>query len=73
MTSYPRPSELTLEVTKERVAGSCPECGADDLAAHPVLGEGGWFLVVKVRPALYSVQRERWALLGPVDVLVSSL
>ncbi len=46
MTSYPRPSELTLEVSKEPVTGSCPECGAEALMAYPVLGEVGWLQVV---------------------------
>jgi len=73
MSSYPRPTELTLEVVKEPVEGSCPECGAEQLMAYPVLGEVGWLQVVKCQSCLCSTSREPWTLLGPVDVLVNSL
>ena len=73
MSSYPRPNEPLLFVEREPVEGECPECGASDLRRYPVLTEGGWFQVVKCQACLHSVSRERWHLLGPVEVLVASL
>jgi hypothetical protein len=49
---------------KEPVAGTCPRCGADDLARYPVLAAGGWFLVVKCQRCLHSLSREPWHRLG---------
>lgn len=73
MSSYPRPTEPTLAVEKEPVDGTCPACGADDLKTYPVLAEYGWEQVAKCQTCLHSVSRERLPLLGPLDVLVSSL
>ena len=73
MGSYPRPRDPTVAVTKERVEGSCPECGADSLAKYPVLSEGGWFQVVKCQNCLHSVSRERWSRLGDIALLSDSL
>jgi transposase-like protein len=71
--SYPRPHEPTVAVAKEKVEGSCPECGAESLARYPVLSEGGWFQVVKCQNCLHSVSRERWSRLGDIALLSDSL
>lgn len=62
---------LTFE--RERTDGSCPACAADDLATYPVNSEGGWFIVVKCQQCLHSVSRERWTLLGPIQLLSDTL
>ena len=73
MSSYPRPTELTLAVAKEHVGGTCPECGEVELKGYPVLSEEGWVQVVKCQACLHSVSREPWARLGPVELPVNSL
>jgi transposase-like protein len=62
-----------VAVAKEKVAGSCPECGAESLARYPVLSEGGWFQVVKCQNCLHSMSRERWSRLGDIALLSDSL
>jgi transposase-like protein len=62
-----------VAVAKEKVEGSCPECGAESLARYPVLSEGGWFQVVKCQSCLHSVSRERWSRLGDIALLSDSL
>jgi hypothetical protein len=64
MWSYPRPAEKTLSVEREPVSGSCSACGADDLAAYPVISDGGWWSVVKCQECLTTVSREKGPLLG---------
>lgn len=64
MPSFPRPSTPTVEVRRAPVAGQCPACGAGELAAYPVLSEGGWWQVVKCQRCLHSVRREPGPLLG---------
>jgi vanillate/4-hydroxybenzoate decarboxylase subunit D len=49
---------------KEVVAGSCPDCGAEELRQYPVLSAGGWFVVVKCQRCLFSVSRTPWHRLG---------
>ena len=73
MSSYTRPTEPTLSVAKERVDGTCPSCGVENLATYPVLAEYGWEQVVKCQTCLCSVSRTALPLLGPVDILVNSL
>lgn len=54
--------------------GTCPECGGADLAAYPVIGEGGWWDVVKCQSCLASVTREQGPLFGvyvPLGLQVS--
>ncbi len=58
-----------LHLEREEVEGSCPRCGAEALRRYPVNSEGGWFIVVKCQECLLSVNRERWNLLGPVQLL----
>jgi len=62
---------LTLD--REPVEGSCPRCGADDLRRYPVNSEAGWLNVVKCQTCLFSVERTRWARLGPIQLLSDSL
>lgn len=66
MTEGPR-------VDREPVPGDCPACGAAELRAYPVLSEGGWFRVVKCGQCLHSVTRQRWSLLGPVQLTSAGL
>jgi hypothetical protein len=60
-------------VTREPVDGACPRCGARDLCRYPVLSEGGWFRAVKCQACLFSVSRDRWDLLGPVQLTSAGL
>jgi hypothetical protein len=71
--AYPRPTELTLSVTREPVDGTCEACGAADLRAYPVMSEGGWFQVVKCQTCLHSNAREPWTLLGPISLLQDTI
>jgi endogenous inhibitor of DNA gyrase (YacG/DUF329 family) len=66
---HPRPTQLTLSVTREPVDGECPSCGRSELQAYPVLSEGGWFDVVKCPNCLHSVSRTPGPKLGPIELL----
>lgn len=68
MTTKIRTDEPPIEVVRQPVDGQCPKCTASELAAYPVLSEGGWFQVVKCQRCLHTVQRDRWTLLGPVQL-----
>lgn len=69
---YMRPSTATVTVERLAVAGNCSACGAAELAAYPVLSEGGWFQVVKCQACLTSMSREA-DLVGPVELLSRSI
>lgn len=58
MHSFPRPQEPHLAARREPVQGTCPECGAAQLADYRVLSEGGWWRVRKCQACLHSVSRE---------------
>jgi len=58
MQSFQRPSEPHLSVERTPVEGTCPECGAAELAEYPVVSEGGWWNVRKCQRCLASVSRE---------------
>jgi vanillate/4-hydroxybenzoate decarboxylase subunit D len=62
-----------LAVERTRVDGICPECGADALAAYPVLSEHGWEDVVKCQSCLCSVSRSPGPRLGPIRLLSDTL
>jgi allophanate hydrolase subunit 1 len=62
-----------IDLERERVDRNCPKCGGGDVAAYPLNSEGGWFQVVKCQGCLHSVSRERWALLGPIKLLVDQV
>jgi vanillate/4-hydroxybenzoate decarboxylase subunit D len=62
--AFPRPAEAFLTVERRQVEGTCPECGANDLAEYPVLSEGGWWDVRKCQSCLVSVSREPGPLFG---------
>jgi hypothetical protein len=51
-------------VERTPVEGICPECGAAELAAYRVLGEGGWWDVRKCQRCLCSLSREKAPLFG---------
>jgi hypothetical protein len=53
---------------KVAVDGTCPECGAADLARYPVLSADGWFIATKCQKCLCTVTRERWNRLGWVQL-----
>lgn len=55
--SFPRPQASELSVVREPVSGTCPECGGTDLAAYRVLGDGGWWDVIKCQACLASIER----------------
>lgn len=73
MPPFPRPQEPTVTLVKEPVDGACPQCAAPQLRRYPVNSEGGWFLVVKCQNCLHSVSRERWHLLGSLQLLSDTL
>lgn len=58
MHSFPRPSERYLSVERTHVDGTCPDCGAAELAEYRVLSDGGWWDVRKCQACLCSVSRE---------------
>jgi hypothetical protein len=55
------------------IARDFPGSSLADFKAYPVLSEGGWYLVVKHQPTLTTVQRERWRLLGPIELTSEGL
>jgi vanillate/4-hydroxybenzoate decarboxylase subunit D len=71
--SFPRPSTPTVSVEREPVSGTCPECGAEDLARYPVISEKGWEIVTKCQGCLVSVDRQQGNRLGPITLLSESL
>ncbi len=73
MAGHPDPVSHRLYLQRTAVDGTCPNCGAVDLAGYPVNSEGGWFLVVKCQRCLHSVSRERWRRLGPIQLLSDTL
>jgi predicted RNA-binding Zn-ribbon protein involved in translation (DUF1610 family) len=56
--TFQRPSERHLNVERRAVEGSCPACGAQELAAYRVLSDGGFFNVVKCQRCLHSLERK---------------
>lgn len=73
MPAFQRPETPTVSVEREPVSGTCPECGAGELARYPVISEKGWEIAVKCQSCLASVKREPWNRLGPVILLADSL
>ena len=71
--SFRRPDEPHVTVEREPVAGSCPECGGNDLRRYPVINERGWEMVVKCQDCLFAVERARWNRLGPIVPIVEAL
>ncbi|MDT3444683.1 MULTISPECIES: hypothetical protein [unclassified Pseudofrankia] len=67
--AHPRPQQTHLSVDRTPAPGTCPACGAAELASYPVLEERGWFDVVKCQACLHSVARERGPLLGYIQLL----
>jgi hypothetical protein len=59
MHSFPRPTETHLHVERRPAEGTCPECGAENLAEYRVLSEGGWWDVRKCQACLASITRKR--------------
>lgn len=72
MPAFQRPETPTVSVERERVSGTCPECGAQDLARYPVVSERGWEIVTKCQACLASVARDPWNRLGPVVLLTET-
>ena len=69
MHTFPRPQERHLRVERAPAEGACSACGNQELAAYRVLGEGGWWDVVKCQTCLTSVSRERAPRLGSLTPL----
>jgi hypothetical protein len=67
--SFQRPAERHLHAPRRAVAGTCPECGAEELAEYRVLSDGGWFDVRKCQRCLASVSREPAPPLGSYEPL----
>lgn len=70
---FSRPSEAAPVQQREAVEGVCSECGAESLAAYPVLSEGGWFQVVKCQQCLNCEQRTKWTRLGYVALMTDAI
>jgi hypothetical protein len=73
MPPFQRPVTPTVSVEREPASGTCPECGADELARYPVISERGWEIATKCQNCLASVHREPWNRLGPVVLLTDDL
>lgn len=71
MFTRPRTAEVHAERTP--VEGACPECGQSGLQRYRVLGEGGWWNVVKCPHCLGSVSREPGPLFGTLTTAIQSL
>jgi predicted RNA-binding Zn-ribbon protein involved in translation (DUF1610 family) len=56
--TFQRPAERYLHVVRSAVEGTCPTCGAAELAAYRVLSDRGFFNVVKCQRCLHSLERE---------------
>jgi hypothetical protein len=52
------------EPRKVPVPGACPECGAAELRAYPVLASDGWWQAVTCQRCLATASREPWHRLG---------
>jgi vanillate/4-hydroxybenzoate decarboxylase subunit D len=62
-----------VEVVREPVPGACPACGAEVLRRYPVIAEMGWEIVTKCQRCLFSVSREPWRRLGPIELLIDRI
>lgn len=71
--AFSRPEEPYLDAERRAVPGTCPECGAEDLAEYRVLAEGGWWDVRKCQGCLASISRERAPRLGSLVPLALSV
>ncbi|OUS91379.1 hypothetical protein CA951_33540 [Rhodococcus sp. NCIMB 12038] len=70
MHTFLRPTETTLTAERVTVDHCCPQCGADHVKSYRVLGEGGWWDVVKCTECLESLERTRAPRLGVFTPLV---
>jgi len=59
MDSFPRPKDERLFEKKEKVDGTCTQCGSLDIMAYRVLTDGGWWDVMKCQDCLFSLDRKR--------------
>ena len=73
MHNFMRPTTATVSVEREKLEGTCPECGESQLSSYRVLSEGGWWDVTKCQSCLASIKREKGPLLGPIAPFSSSL
>ncbi len=69
-----------VEVTEDELrelgvdlARDFPGSTAEDFRRYPVLSEGGWFEVIKHQTLLSTVLRRPWHLLGPVNILSTTM
>lgn len=73
MHQFPRPADQHLSVDRQHAPGSCPECGAEDLATYRVLSDGGWWDVRKCQACLCSVERTPAGMFGDYVPLALTL
>jgi len=57
MWTFARSEALTLELERRPADEACPECGAEALAAYPVMSDGGRWQVANCQKCLASVER----------------
>lgn len=56
---FPRPSQPSLKVDRERVTLTCPGCGRDDRTErYPVLRVSGWQLITRCGACLTTLASE---------------
>jgi hypothetical protein len=49
----------TVHVTRQHVAGHCPECQSSALARYPVFAQHGWFECVRCQVCLNTLHLRR--------------
>lgn len=73
MHAFSRPTTPTVSVQRQTMAGACPGCGGEHLAAYRVLSEGGWWNVIKCQDCLTSISRKPGPLLGTFTPLGTTI
>jgi hypothetical protein len=73
LVAFTRPQERFVFQEREPVQAACPECGGTEASRYPVVSEKGWEMVVKCQACLCSLEREKWARLGPIQLLEDAI
>jgi len=80
MSCAPSREQVREEITEQDLVEAGVDLGRDfpgstldDFRRYPVLGEGGWFIVIKHQHTLQSVSRTPWRLLGPIALVSDGL
>ena len=53
---YPRPSDPTISLVRERVDVGCPECGGSDVRRYPIANHMGPRIVTKCQDCMHIVE-----------------